>query len=193
MKKIGITGGIGSGKTLVCEFFRELGVSVYYSDSRAKELVNGGGVLRERIIALLGAESFNGNIMNSGFVADKVFGDKMLLASLNAIIHPAVAEDFSAWAMSQTDSPYVLLESAILFESGFDRFVDEVITVSAPVEVRIERVVLRDGLSRAAVEERIANQLTDQERDARADYIIHNDKDAENVAIRVSQLNKLFM
>jgi dephospho-CoA kinase len=191
MKKIGVTGGIGSGKSRVCALFAELGMPVYYSDSRAKELVNGGGQLREKIISLLGSEAYQGDRLNNSFVACKVFSDKMLLASLNAIVHPAVAEDFAAWAMSKTTYPYVLLESAILFESGFDRFVDEVITVSAPVEVRVARVILRDGLSRAEVMERIANQLTDEAREARANYIIHNDEDAENLTVKVSDLNKL--
>jgi dephospho-CoA kinase len=192
MKKIGITGGIGSGKSFVCELFAELGVPVYYSDSRAKELVDGGGRLRNKITRLFGAEAYRDNRLNSRFVADKVFKDRMLLASLNAIVHPAVAEDFAAWAMSKTDHPYVLLESAILFESGFERFVDEVITVSAPVEVRIERVVSRDNVSRAEVMERIANQLTDEARENRADYTIYNNQNTENLMVKVSQLDKLF-
>jgi dephospho-CoA kinase len=192
MRKIGVTGGIGSGKSLVCELFAEMGVPVYYSDSRAKELVNGGGQLRDKIIALLGPESYRGDRMNRRFIADKIFADKMLLASLNGIVHPAVAEDFVAWTMSKTIYPYVLLESAILFESGFDVFVDEVITVSAPVKMRVERVVSRDGISRAEVMERMANQLTDEERQTRADHTIYNDKDIEQMAVSVCQFDKMF-
>jgi dephospho-CoA kinase len=192
MKKIGVTGGIGSGKSLVCVLFAELGAPVYYSDSRAKELMNGSGVLRAKIVELLGPEAYSDSGLNRLFVADKVFRDKSLLTLLNAIVHPTVAEDFEVWAMSKTANPYVLLESAILFESGFDKLVNEVITVSAPVEMRIERAVSRDAISRESVAERIANQMTDREREARADYVIYNDKDAETLAIKVSELNKLF-
>jgi dephospho-CoA kinase len=192
MKKIGVTGGIGSGKSLVCELFASLGAPVYFSDSRAKELMDGGGRLQEDIISLLGTEAYRDNRLNHTFIAGKIFNDRMLLSSLNAIVHPAVAQDFDAWAMSKTDHPYVLLESAILFESGFNRFLDKIITVSAPVEVRIQRVVSRDGTSRQEAMERIANQLTDEAREERADYIIHNNQDADNIMIKVSQLDKLF-
>lgn len=191
MKKIGVTGGIGSGKSRVCALFAELGVPVYDSDSRGRELMDGDGKLRQEIISLLGPESYHDGKLDRPYVASKVFTDKILLTSLNGIVHPAVAQDFAAWSMSKTHCPYILLESAILFESGFDRFVDKVITVSAPEATRIERVASRDGVSRQSVMERMDNQLTDQAREERADYTIHNDGSSEDLVIKVSELDKL--
>lgn len=192
MIKVGVTGGIGSGKSRVCALFAALGIPVYDSDKRAKELMNGDGQLHDKITALFGAEAYGRDgRLDRRFVAGKVFNDPMLLTSLNGIVHPAVAEDFEAWSMSQSEFPYVILESAILFESGFDRFVDKIITVSAPEELRIERVLARDGVSRQAVAERIANQMADAEREARADYIINNDGDIEVLSVKVSNLDKL--
>lgn len=192
MIRVGVTGGIGSGKSRVCAFFAALGIPVYDSDRRAKELMDGDGKLRNSIIALFGDSAYGRDgRLDRRFIAGKVFNDRMLLASLNGIVHPAVAEDFEAWAMSQNDHHYVILESAILFESGFDRFVDKIITVSAPKDLRIEWVMDRDGASRRQVVERMANQMGDEEREGRADYIIHNDGDFDNLAVKVSDLDKL--
>lgn len=190
MMKVGITGGIGSGKSRVCALFAALNIPVYNSDSRARELMNGDGNIKKAVTALFGPQAYNGEVLNRTFISSKVFNNKMLLASLNGIVHPAVALDFDAWAMSNSAFQYVIMESAILFESGFDRLVDKVVTVSAPEDVRIERVASRDGISRKAVMDRIANQLTDEAREARADYIIRNDGSLEDLAVAVNELDK---
>lgn len=189
--KVGLTGGIGSGKSCAGDIFAGLGIPVYDSDSRGRELMNGGGALRRAVEELLGPEAYRNGRLNRAFVADRVFKDKLLLASLNGIVHPAVAQDFEAWAMSKDEYPYVILESAILFESGFDRFTDKVVTVSAPEEMRIERVASRDGVSRQSVMDRIANQLTDSERESRADFVVRNCGTIGNLDARVREIDKL--
>ncbi len=190
MTRVGVTGGIGSGKSRVCALFAALGIPVYDSDGRAKELMNGDGGIKQAITALFGAQAYRDGVIDRAFVASRVFGDKMLLASLNGIVHPAVALDFDAWAMSNSCFPYVIMESAILFESGFDRLVEKVVTVSAPEEVRIARVASRDGVSRQSVMDRIANQLTDSAREARADYVIHNAGSIAELAAAVNEIDK---
>lgn len=192
MTRVGVTGGIGSGKSTVCELFARSGVPVYDSDSRARELMNGGdGKIRRAVTSLLGPGAYRENMLDGAFVAGRVFADRMLLASLNAIVHPAVAEDFEAWAMAKGDFPYVVLESAILFESGFWRLVDRVVTVSAPEQVRLERVCRRSGISREEVMRRMANQLSDSERERRADHIIDNGGSLHELAARVEEIDKL--
>ncbi len=190
MIRVGVTGGIGSGKSTACKLFAERGVPVYNSDSRAREIVNCGGKTRRAIVDLLGEQAYRGDRLDSAYVAGRVFSDKLLLASLNAIIHPAVALDLEAWTLSFADRPYVVLESAILFESGFDRFVDRVITVSAPGQVRLERVLARGGgLSREEVMQRMANQLTDADREARAWRTIDNSGTLAELTARVEEID----
>jgi dephospho-CoA kinase len=209
--------------------FAALGAPVYDSDSRARELMNGHGGIRRAIVELLGEEAYRDEALDNAFVASKVFADKMLLASLNAIVHPAVALDFDAWTRAFTDRPYVVLESAILFESGFNRIVDRVVAVSAPVEVRLERVLARGGgasksgdafkgrgdafkgrggdgggsdafrggsvfkggggISREDVARRMANQLTDSEREARAWRTIDNGGNLTDLAASVQRIH----
>ncbi len=194
MIRVGVTGGIGSGKSTVCELFEELGAPVYYSDERARELMNSREEIRCAIVELLGDGAYRGDTLNNGYVAGRVFDDKGLLASLNAIVHPAVASDFEAWALSFARRPYIILESAILFESGFDKLIDRVVTVSAPETLRIERVVIRsDGkASREDTMRRMANQMTDAEREARADRRIENSGSREELAAQVQLLDKEF-
>jgi dephospho-CoA kinase len=197
--RVGVTGGIGSGKSTVCQLFARLGAHVYDSDTRARELMNGDGGIKRAIVALLGPDAYRGLALDNAYVAAKVFNDKMLLASLNAIVHPAVAMDFEAWALPFTGSSgsdgrpvssYIVLESAILFESGFDRFVDRVVSVSAPVEVRLERVLSRgSGLSREEMTRRMANQLSDADRAARAWRTIDNSGSQDELATQVRLLH----
>ena len=191
MIQVGVTGGIGSGKSTACKLFAERGVPVYNSDSRAREIVNCGGKTRRAIVDLLGEQAYRGDRLDSAYVAGRGFSDKLLLASLNAIIHPAVALDLEAWTLSFADRPYVVLESAILFESGFDRFVDRVINVSAPEPVRLERVLARGGgLSREEVMRRMANQLTDADREARAWRTIDNSGTLAELTARIEEIDK---
>jgi dephospho-CoA kinase len=192
MIRVGLTGGIGSGKSTVGEFFEELGVPVYCSDLRGRELMCGGGEIERAIVQLLGAEAYRDGVPDTVYIASRVFADPILLASLNSIIHPAVALDFESWALSLSDHPYVVLESAILFESGFDRLVDRVVTVSAPSDVRLERVLSRGhgGASREDVMRRMASQLTDNERERRAWRTIENGGNLGDLARRVRLIDK---
>ncbi len=176
MLKIGVTGGIGSGKTTVCKIFEILGIPVYYADARAKELVTQSEPLRKKIIELLGEEAYleNGSY-NRAYVADIVFKDKKKLEKLNHIIHPAVFSDGEEWHRLQKKVPYTLKEAALLFESGGYQLLDKTILVVAPQEVRIERVIKRDNSSRMAVLDRINKQMTDADKIKLADFVILND------------------
>lgn len=173
--KVGITGGIGSGKSWVARIFNIYGIPVYNADKEAKRLMFRNKALKTKIRQLLGPESFhrNGRI-NRSFIASRIFNDKKLLKQMNAIVHPAVREDFEKWASAQ-NAEYVLEESAIIFEESLDKFFDAVILVVADKEIRINRVMRRDKVSRKQVEERMRNQLNDEIKKKRADFIILND------------------
>ena len=173
MYKVGITGGIGSGKSTATRMLEGMGVAVYLSDNRAKELMNSDEGLRQQIVARFGAEAYVDGVLNRPYLAERVFSNESELAALNALVHPAVMADFDAWAEEQ-ESPYVVIESAILFEAGLDSRVDCVVSVLAPTELRIERTMQRDGMSREEVERRIANQISDDERAHRSKYAIVN-------------------
>lgn len=188
MYKVGLTGGIGSGKSTVCAMLRERGVAVYNSDERAKELMNSDTAIKQRIIARFGAESFADGVLNRAYLAQRVFASEEELAALNAIVHPRVMEDFAAWAES-AEGEYVVLESAILFESGFDSQVDMVVAIMAPDELRIERAMQRDGVTREQVEERMRRQLSDEERCSRSKYAIVN-IELEELEDDVEQLHR---
>lgn len=173
MYKVGITGGIGSGKSTLCQLLTTFGASLYDSDSRAKSLMAEDERLHDALCDEFGAECYNDEGLNRSFLASKVFGDEEALRRLNAIVHPAVRADFRRWAAEQR-SEYVILESAILFESGFDSEVDTTIAVLAPLEERLRRTVERDGVSREDVLRRIAHQMSDDELHSRADRTIVN-------------------
>ncbi len=170
MMKVGVTGGIGSGKSTVCRLFAERGVAVYDSDAEAKRLM--AGPLRPAVEARFGGVYRDG-ALDRRALAGVVFRDPRALRDLNALVHPAVREDFGAWAARQTGD-YVILESAILFESGFDSAVDKVLAVLAPEQLRIERTCRRDGAAEADVRRRMAAQLGDDELSAKADYTMVN-------------------
>lgn len=173
MMVIGITGGIGSGKTTIARYFNsEFGIPVYYADEEAKKLML-TDTLRSKIIALLGEKSYQDGNLNRKYIADKVFADQSLLEKLNAIVHPAVASDFARWAAVQS-SPYVLKEAAILFENNAYKNCDQVILVTAPQELRIQRVVHRDKVDAADVKSRMERQWEDEKKIPLADYVIEN-------------------
>lgn len=188
MYKVGITGGIGSGKSTVCAMLEEMGVAVYNSDARAKELMTTSATLREAIVARFGAECYTSEGLNRGYLAERVFGDAAELAALNSLVHPAVMADFEAWAERQEGS-YVVFESAILFEAGLEQRVDMAVAVLSPEELRIERAMRRDGASREQVVARIRRQLSDDERADRAKYAIVN-VDLEELREDVEQLHR---
>ena len=178
MNLIGLTGGIGSGKSTVAALFRTLGIPVYESDSRAKELMHSDDQLRQKIISLFGPEAYlSDGVLNRKWIASLVFNDQSLLEKLNNIIHPAVYEDLKKWADEelQKQAPYLIQESAILFEENLSKRMKSVILVVADEETRIDRVTKRDTVSREDVLDRMRNQWNDFEKIPLSDYVIYND------------------
>ncbi|MBP3474416.1 MAG: dephospho-CoA kinase [Alistipes sp.] len=190
MYKVGITGGIGSGKSTVCRLFEQNGIAVYDSDARAKALMAEDATLREQLVEAFGAECYNEQGLNRAYLAGRVFGDEAELQRLNGIVHPAVKEDFRRWADAQRGA-YVVLESAILFESGFDTQVNTTLAVMAPMEERLRRTVERDGVDREAVRRRMEHQLSDDELHARAARTIVNLR-MDYLESDVEQLHKIY-
>ncbi|MFD2785673.1 dephospho-CoA kinase [Hymenobacter rubripertinctus] len=179
MLKIGITGGIGSGKSIVGRLFQVLGVPVYDSDARAKWVMSHDPALREDLLAAFGPETFDAaGQLNRSYLARVAFPDPAQLARLNALVHPRVGEDFAVWAAARAAEgcPYILKEAALLYESGAYRQLDQVITVFAPQAIRQARVLRRDPHRTAAdILTIIGKQLSEEEKLARADYVVHND------------------
>lgn len=190
MIRVGVTGGIGSGKSTCCRIFAERGAAVYDSDREAKRLMNEDGELRRRIAARFGSEAYDGGGLNRSYLAGVIFGDAEARAALNALVHPAVAADFVRWCERQ-QGPYVVLESALLFDAGLDRIVDRTVAVMAPPALRIERTCRRDGASPEEVRRRIAAQLSDDELLQRADYCVVNIHE-EELAAEIGRLDTLF-
>lgn len=190
MIKVAICGGIGSGKSTICAMFAERGAAIYDSDARAKVLMNESEPLRKALIEAFGEECYAEGHLNRSYLAGRVFGSEEQLARLNSIVHPAVKEDFLRWAAEQ-EGDYCILESAILFESGFDALVDKSVAVLAPMPLRIERAMRRDGASREQIEARIRAQMSDDELVARADFAIVNIH-LEDVEKDVAELNYRF-
>lgn len=191
MMKVGITGGIGSGKSTVCRLFARRGVAVYDSDSEAKRLMTESVELRRRIAERFGAEAYAADGgLNRSLLAARVFTDPQALADLNAMVHPAVMADFAAWAERQSGD-YVVLESAILFEAGLEHAVDRTVAVLAPLELRLERTCRRDGCDREAVRRRMAAQMDDDTLCARADYTVVNIRE-EDLEPTVAELDRRF-
>jgi len=174
MMQVGITGGIGSGKTTVCLLFAALGIPIYDADAAAKRLMTEDDVLQKQLIELFGEAVYVGHELNRPWIAEQVFNNKNLLEQLNGLVHPAVARDTIAWT-SQQNAPYVLKEAALLIESGSYQVLDKLIVVSAPEELRISRVMARNQITREEVLSRIQNQLPEAEKLQMADYIIIND------------------
>ncbi|MDF1560699.1 MAG: dephospho-CoA kinase [Bacteroidales bacterium] len=172
-KRLGVTGGIGSGKTTVCRIFRVLGVPVFVADVVAREIMEDDSSLRKEINAITGRDLYVTGSLDRKELARIIFNSPDMLQKVNAAIHPAVLKLFDGWADS-SEAPYVIMESAILFEARADTHVDRVLTLSVPVEERIARVMGRNDLSREQVIERIKNQMEDAEREEQSYYIINN-------------------
>lgn len=189
MKKVGLTGGIGSGKTTVARVFQSLGVPVFNADTVAREIVSKDPLTKQKIIDLLGEEAFINGEYNRPFVASRVFKEKHLLEKLNAIIHPATIKAFEDWFRLQ-NAAYVIKEAAILFESGSHKGVDVTITVNAPEQIRLERVLNRDNTTEAQVRSRMMSQFTDEQRAGIADHVIVND-DVTPVLPQVLKLHEM--
>jgi len=172
--KVGIAGGIGSGKTIICHVFKVLGIPVYNADLEAKLIMNKSDQVRLAVMQEFGDEAYSNGVLNRAFLAAQVFNDAAKLAQLNRIVHPAVIQAAEDWADAQT-APYSLKEASILFESGSYKKVDYSILVTAPIEIRIARVMERDQVTREQVLERMNNQMSDEEKTKLADFVIIND------------------
>ena len=189
MMKVGITGGIGIGKSTVCRLFAQKGIAVYDSDAAAKRLMQEDGALRRQLAGRFGEGTFRNGVLDRAYLAGIVFADPQALADLNALVHPVVMRDFDAWAARQEGS-YVILESAILFEAGLEGCVDKTVAVLAPRELRIERTCRRDGCGADQVVRRIAAQLDDDALSARADYVVVNifEEDLEPAVVKLDRI-----
>ncbi|MGB8375513.1 MAG: dephospho-CoA kinase [Salegentibacter sp.] len=191
MKVVGLTGGIGSGKTTVANFFRELGVPVYIADDAGKRLMNSSEEIKKAIIALLGPESYKKNEPDRKFIASQVFSNKEKLEALNAIIHPAVEADFKEWRSKQR-AGYVIYEAAILFEKGGYKKCDLNILVTAPMEERISRIQKRDRSNVKEITARMNNQWSDEKKRELADFTIEN-KNLNQTKEQVRTLHQIIL
>lgn len=191
MKVLGLTGGIGSGKTTVAKMFMELGVPVYIADDEAKKLMNSDPLVRAEIINLFGEEAYENNFLNRKFLAGRVFGNKDLLEKLNAVVHPAVGKHFDEWKKNQT-ADYVVYEAAILFEKGGYKKCDKTLLITAPLEVKLDRIMARDNSTRKEIEARMNNQWTDQKKAEMADFILSN-IDLEETRLQVRKIHQMML
>ncbi|HUX56627.1 MAG TPA: dephospho-CoA kinase [Bacteroidales bacterium] len=171
--KLGITGGIGCGKTSVCRVFNVLGIPVFSADSDAREIMESNTGIIGRINTVAGKDLYKSGRLDRMELASLIFNDNTLLKKVNSLVHPVVFDHFIMWEMEQT-TPYVIMEAAILYESGASELVDKVATVVAPLEERVERVIKRNNLSREQVLERIRNQMDDDIRIKLSDFVIYN-------------------
>ena len=173
--KVGITGGIGSGKSTVAKIFEILNIPVYYADSAAKRLMNEEGELKEKLIATFGKEIYLNGLLNRPYLSSIVFNDPQKLNLLNALTHPATIADADKWMQKQT-APYALKEAALIFESNAHKQLDKVIGVFTPAPLRIKRVMQRDAISETEVLIRMQKQMNEEEKMQSCDYIITNDE-----------------
>ena len=171
--KLGVTGGIGSGKTSVCRVFSVLGIPVFSADNEAREVMDIDTSIMLRINTITGKNLYSSGSLDRSELAKLIFNNSRLLEKVNSLVHPVVFSRFREWVKRQ-DAPYVIMEAAILFESGADKIVDRIMTVVAPVEQRIERVIRRNMLTSDQVMERMRNQLDDEFRIQRSDYVVSN-------------------
>ena len=175
MKKIGITGGIGSGKTYVASVFQSLGIPIFYADIKSKKLMTSSEKLIKLLKEEFGNDIYKDSDLNKEKLASIVFSNSNKLQKLNSLVHPIVKEEFNNWCKEQT-SPYVIKEAAILFESNSYLGLDAVICVSAPLELRKTRLLKRDNYTEKEINNRIENQISQKEKEKRSDYIIVNDE-----------------
>ena len=187
MKIIGLTGGIGSGKTTVAKMFEELGVPIYNSDLEAKKLMHSSKTIRKKLVDLFGETAYQEGKLNRTYLAQSVFNDPELLKRLNKIVHPVVRKHFVKWSETQ-NAPYVIQETALLFENDAQGLYDKVILVTAPTEVRIKRLLERDNATREEILARMNNQLEDSKKLPLADYVIEN-IDLEKTSAKVDEIH----
>ena len=175
MLRIGLTGGIGSGKSTVAKIFEVLGIPIYYADAAARRLMNEDDTLKKNIIAHFGPDSYKDGSLNRAYISSRVFNNKENLEVLNAITHPATIRDANDWMLKQ-QSPYVIKEAALIFESGSAEFLDHVIGVCAPLSLRLQRIMHRDGVSREDVLQRMSRQIDEKIKMKLCDSIVINDE-----------------
>lgn len=188
-KIIGLTGGIGSGKTTIANYFQEMGMPVYIADDEAKKIMQSQSIIEE-IKATFGEVMFENEVLDRAKLAEIVFNDSDKLSKLNAIIHPAVKKDFELWFQKNKNYDYIIYEAAILFESGRYKDCDIIITVTAPEEIRIERVVKRDKTTREKVLDRMKMQWKDEERILKSNFVITNNnlKTAKEEVVKILKI-----
>ncbi|MCV6628764.1 MAG: dephospho-CoA kinase [Flavobacteriaceae bacterium] len=191
MLKIGLTGGIGSGKSTVVKMFEGLGVPVFVSDIEAKRLMVSSKKIRKGLLSLFGEEVYIDKKLNNVFLAKKIFNDRHLLEEVNALVHPSVRHSFKIWAAKQYH-PYVMQESAILFENDLHHFFDKTILVTAPKHLRIQRVIARDACTEEQVLARMSNQWEDERKETMSDFVIRNMK-LEDTKQQVIKLHHILM
>lgn len=189
MLKIGLTGGIGSGKTTVASIFNSFGIPIYNSDVRAKYIMNNDSELINSIKQLLGEKSYLNNELNRSYISKQVFTTPHLLQKLNELVHPRVANDFKIWCSEHKTNDFVIKEAAILIESEAYKTLDKIIVVNAPEEIRLNRVMQRDNVDLIAIKNRINNQINQEERNKYADYIINNDGKT-SLILQVKEIKK---
>ncbi len=190
MLKVGLTGGIGSGKTTVAKIFETLGIPVYYADEAARKLMNSDEDLKSELVRHFGPAIFRNNELDRKYLASVVFSNKEKLELLNSLTHPVTIRDAEAWMKKQT-APYAIKEAALLFESGAAEHLDAVIGVYATQPVRVKRVMERDGVTAEEVMKRISRQLDEELKMKRCDHIIRNDEQ-ELLIPQVLELHRLF-
>jgi dephospho-CoA kinase len=177
--KIGVTGGIGSGKSTVCKYIEQLGYPVFYSDQEAKKIISNDREVKEKIVALFGTAAYEGGQLNRSHLANNAFANPELLNKLNSIIHPAVREAFESFVIANCSQKLVFNEAAILFETGAHKNFDFNILVVAPKDLRISRIMERDNLDEHQVESRMKNQWEDEDKIPLADYVIYNSQNMD--------------
>ncbi|MFH4965835.1 dephospho-CoA kinase [Gaetbulibacter sp. M235] len=188
MKIVGLTGGIGSGKTTVANMFHALGVPVYIADEEAKKLMSSSKIIKRKLITLFGDDAYVNGILNKPFIAKTIFNDKACLEKMNAIIHPKVGIHFKKWVLKQQSS-YVIKEAAILFENGSYKQCHYVITVTAPKELKIKRLLNRDNTSLEKIEAIMKNQWSDEEKTKLSNFVIIN-SELEKTKKQVAKIHK---
>lgn len=192
MLRVGITGGIGSGKSTACAIFEQLGVPVFHADQETKEIYASNTAVRQQLVDEFGPEIYLNGSLNRPLLAKMVFNNPAKLQWLNHLIHPMVNEKFENWCLSNTQHAYIIKEAAILFESGSYKNLHKIIGVLAPEELRISRVMARDGVQKNEVMARINQQMNQEELAAKCDFILHNDTE-KSLVEQVLQLHKTLL
>ncbi len=185
---VGLTGGIGSGKTTILKYFEAFGIPVYIADTEAKALMNRSKVIKRKLIDLFGKSAYEDGKLNRPYLASKIFNDQMLLSKMNSIVHPKVASHFKRWLKKQ-EAPYIIKEVAIIFENNLESNYNYIITVVADEDLRIERVMKRDDASKDKILSIISNQLPDAEKIKKSDFVITNN-DLSSAMTQVNEIHQ---